>query len=124
MNSPSRLSVIGYILLLYFMLRFFRNYKRISVTDSVKGHLSTILNTRRAVNQYIYFSILGILLVFLIVVVMYSALRLSLTKISLHFNEKIGLNRHNDHVFIIWSPRFFDHWRLSVCSTTLCMAAF
>ncbi len=66
------ISVIGYILLLYFMLRFFRNYKRISVTDSVKGHLSTILNTRRAVNQYIYFS-LGILLVFLCVV-MYSAL--------------------------------------------------
>jgi hypothetical protein len=65
-------SVIGYILLLYFMLRLFRNYKRISVTDSVKGHLSTILNTRRAVNQYIYFS-LGILLVFLCVV-MYSAL--------------------------------------------------
>jgi len=65
-------SVIGYILLLYFMLRFFRNYKRISVTDSVKGHLSTILNTRRAVNQYIYFS-LGILLVFLCVVI-YSAL--------------------------------------------------
>jgi hypothetical protein len=65
-------SVIGYILLLYFMLRFFRNYNRISVTDSVKGHLSTILNTRRAVNQYIYFS-LGILLVFLCVV-MYSAL--------------------------------------------------
>ena len=65
-------SVIGYILLLYFMLRFFRNYKRISVTDSVKGHLSTVLNTRRAVNQYIYFS-LGILLVFLCVV-MYSAL--------------------------------------------------
>ncbi|MDB9824079.1 hypothetical protein N8333_01700 [Flavobacteriaceae bacterium] len=65
-------SVIGYILLLYFMLRFFRNYKRISVTDSVKGHLSTILNTRRAVNQYIYFS-LGILLMFLCVV-MYSAL--------------------------------------------------
>jgi len=54
------ISVIGYILLLYFMLRFFRNYKRISVTDSVKGHLSTILNTRRAVNQYIYFS-LGII---------------------------------------------------------------
>jgi hypothetical protein len=66
------ISVIGYILLLYFMLQFFRNYKRISVTNSVKGHLSTILNTRRAVNQYIYFS-LGILLVFLCVV-MYSAL--------------------------------------------------
>lgn len=66
-------SVIGYILLLYFMLRFFRNYKRISVADSVKDHLSTILNTRRAVNQYIYFN-LGILLVFLCVVMYYALL--------------------------------------------------
>ncbi len=66
-------TIIGYILLLYFMLRFFKNYRRISVTDSVKEHLSTILNTRKAVNQYIYFN-LGILLIF-ISVVMYYALR-------------------------------------------------
>jgi len=84
-------SVIGYILLLYFMLRFFRNYKRISVTDSVKGHLSTILNTRRAVNQYIYFS-LGILLVFLCVV-MHSALL---------FDENIiALQKKKDSIVMI-----------------------
>ena len=74
-------SIIGYIILVYYMLRFFKNYKRISVTDSVKGHLSTILNTRRAVNQYIYFN-LGILLIFLIVV-MFSAFKLDENLIAL-----------------------------------------
>jgi hypothetical protein len=84
-------SIIGYIILVYYMLRFFKNYKRISVTDSVKGHLSTILNTRRAVNQYIYFN-LGILLIFLIVV-MFSAFK---------FDENlIALKQENNSVIMI-----------------------
>lgn len=84
-------SIIGYIILVYYMLRFFKNYKRISVTDSVKGHLSTILNTRRAVNQYIYFN-LGILLMFLIVVMVY----------ALRFDENlIALQQENNSVIMI-----------------------
>jgi len=84
-------SIIGYIILVYYMLRFFKNYKRISVTDSVKGHLSTILNTRRAVNQYIYFN-LGILLIFLIVVMVY----------ALRFDENlIALQQENNSVIMI-----------------------
>jgi len=84
-------SIIGYIILVYYMLRFFKNYRRISVTDSVKGHLSTILNTRKAVNQYIYFN-LGILLIFLIVV-MFSAFK---------FDENlIALQQENNSVIMI-----------------------
>ena len=84
-------SIIGYIILVYYMLRFFKNYKRISVTDSVKGHLSTILNTRRAVNQYIYFN-LGILLIFLIVVMFY----------AFKFDENlIALKQENNSVIMI-----------------------
>lgn len=64
-------TIIGYILLVYFMIVFFRNYKKISVSDSVKDHLQTILNTRKAVNRYIYLN-LTILIVFL-GVVMYHA---------------------------------------------------
>jgi len=61
------------------------------VTDSVKGHLSTILNTRRAVNQYIYFN-LGILLIFLIVVMVY----------ALRFDENlIALQQENNSVIMI-----------------------
>ena len=84
-------SIIGYIILVYYMLRFFKNYRRISVTDSVKGHLSTILYTRKAVNQYIYFN-LGILLIFLIVV-MFSAFK---------FDENlIALQQENNSVIMI-----------------------
>jgi len=53
--------------------------------------LSTILNTRRAVNQYIYFN-LGILLIFLIVVMVY----------ALRFDENlIALQQENNSVIMI-----------------------
>ena len=58
---------LGYVLLLYFMWHFFQNYKKISVANSIKDHLSAILNTRRAVNQYFYFNV-AILIIFTIVV--------------------------------------------------------
>ena len=61
------ITITGYILLLYFMWRFFNNYRKITVTSSVKEHLSTILSTRRAVNQYFYANI-GLLLIFTLVV--------------------------------------------------------
>ena len=60
-------TVLGHVLLLYFMWHFFQNYKKISVANSIKDHLSTILNTRRAVNQYFYFNVL-ILIIFTVVV--------------------------------------------------------
>ena len=61
------ITITGYILLLYFMWRFFNNYRKITVTSSVKEHLSTILSTRRAVNQYFYANV-GLLLIFTLVV--------------------------------------------------------
>jgi hypothetical protein len=73
-------TVLGYALLIYFMWRFFQNYKKISVADSLKDHLSAILNTRRAVNQYFYFNV-AILIVFTIVVLV-SALQLDKTMIG------------------------------------------
>ena len=72
---------LGYVLLLFFMWRFFQNYKNISVANSVKNHLSAILKTRRAVNQYFYFNI-AILIVFTIVVLI-AALRLDKNIIAL-----------------------------------------
>ena len=60
-------TILCYVLLLYFMWHFFQNYKKISVANSIKDHLSAILNTRRAVNQYFYFNV-AILIIFTIVV--------------------------------------------------------
>ena len=60
-------TILCYVLLLYFMWHFFQNYKKISVANSIKDHLTAILNTRRAVNQYFYFNV-AILIIFTIVV--------------------------------------------------------
>lgn len=58
---------VGYALLIYYMWRFYQNYRKISISDSVNDHLTAILKTRKSVNHYFYLSI-GILLIFTSVV--------------------------------------------------------
>ena len=74
-------TLVGYVLLVYFMWRFFKNYKKISVANSINAHLSAILNTRRAVNQYFYFNV--VILIIFTVVVLLSALQLDQNMIDL-----------------------------------------
>ena len=62
-------TLLGYAVLIYFMWRFYQNYRQIKVSSSVSTHLQTILKTRRTVNVY-FFTNLGIVLVFTIVVLM------------------------------------------------------
>lgn len=57
------LSIIGYAILAYFFYLFFRNYRRISVTDNSKVLMENILKTRRTVKNYVAFN-----LVYLVVV--------------------------------------------------------
>lgn len=52
------LTVIGYIILVYFLYRFFVNYKRISATDNARLLMENILKTRRTVKQYVWFNII------------------------------------------------------------------
>ncbi|MGB0367647.1 MAG: hypothetical protein ACPGC8_08425 [Flavobacteriaceae bacterium] len=84
-------TVLGYVLLLYFMWRFFQNYKNISVANSIKDHLSAILNTRRAVNQYFYFNV--VILIVFTVVVLVSAFQLD--------NNLIALQEENNSLLIM-----------------------
>ena len=84
-------TVLGYVLLLYFMWRFFQNYKNISVANSIKDHLSAILNTRRAVNQYFYFNV-AILIIFTIVVLIAALER---------DKNMIALQEDNNSLFMI-----------------------
>ena len=62
-------TLLGYAVLIYFMWRFYQNYRQIKVSSSVSTHLQTILKTRRTVNVY-FFTNLGIVLVFTVVVLM------------------------------------------------------
>ncbi|RSK39141.1 hypothetical protein [Mangrovimonas spongiae] len=52
------LAVIGYGILAYFFYLFFRNYKRISATDSAKVLMENILKTRKTVKQYVAFNLI------------------------------------------------------------------
>lgn len=51
------LTVAGYLILGYFLYRFFVNYRKISATDTVSALLENILRTRKAVKQYVWFNI-------------------------------------------------------------------
>lgn len=51
------LSIVGYIVLAYFFFLFYRNYRKISVTDSAKVLMENILKTRRTVKNYVIFNL-------------------------------------------------------------------
>ncbi|GGX31770.1 hypothetical protein [Aquimarina muelleri] len=50
-------SVISYSILIYFITRFYLNYKKIEATDSAKVLMENIIKTRRTVKQYIWVNI-------------------------------------------------------------------
>ncbi|WP_053992326.1 hypothetical protein [Mangrovimonas sp. TPBH4] len=56
------LSVIGYVVLAYFFFLFYKNYRKISVTDSAKQLMENILKTRRTVKQYVAFNLIYMLI--------------------------------------------------------------
>jgi uncharacterized membrane protein YhdT len=51
------LTVINYIVLVFFIYKFYRNYKQIEVTDSASKLLKSILRVKRTVTQYVWFNI-------------------------------------------------------------------
>jgi len=52
------LMISGYIILAYFFVAFYNNYKKISSTDSVKLLMKKILNTRKTVKHYVLFNLI------------------------------------------------------------------
>ena len=52
------LIVIGYGVLFYFFIMFYKNYKSISTTASSKGLMEQILKTRKTVKHYVIFNLL------------------------------------------------------------------
>ena len=52
------LAIVGYAILAFFFYLFFRNYKRISTTDSAKVLMENILKTRKTVKQYVAFNLI------------------------------------------------------------------
>jgi hypothetical protein len=61
------ITVIVYIVVIYFIYRFYKMYQRISVVDTTKNLLESILKTRKVVKQYVIFNLVTLALVFAVV---------------------------------------------------------
>lgn len=51
------LTTISYLVLLFFIYKFYTNYQRITTTDSARHLMENILDVRRTVTQYVWFNI-------------------------------------------------------------------
>lgn len=51
------LTILGYVILAYFFFLFYKNYRRISVTDNAKVLMQNILRTRKTVKNYVFFNL-------------------------------------------------------------------
>lgn len=56
------MSIISYGIIIYFLVRFYLNYKKITTTDNVKTLMATILKTRKTVSHYIFVNIAYIII--------------------------------------------------------------
>lgn len=52
------LNVVNYAIILYFIYKFYTNYKKISFTDSSRKLMKTILKVKRTVTQYVWFNLI------------------------------------------------------------------
>ena len=52
------LNIINYAIIIYFIYKFYINYKKISFTDSSRNLMKTILKVKRTVTQYVWFNLI------------------------------------------------------------------
>ena len=70
--------IAAYIILFYFLAKFYQNYKRISATASTKTLMKKILKTRKTVRNYVIFNLGYMVLIILVV---------SIASINMNFEE-------------------------------------
>jgi hypothetical protein len=52
------INIINYAIIIYFIYKFYINYKKISFTDSSRNLMKTILKVKRTVTQYVWFNLI------------------------------------------------------------------
>jgi NADH:ubiquinone oxidoreductase subunit K len=63
------LTISNYAVLLIFIYFFYKNFKTISSTDTVKELMSSIIKTRKTVQYYIWYNLTMFALIFIVVVI-------------------------------------------------------
>lgn len=81
------LGIAGHVVSLVFIFLFYLNYRRIQVTDNVKTLMHNILRTRRTVQYFVYYNIIGSTLLMLLTNLHYHNNRDSLYKVFSTFDE-------------------------------------
>ena len=59
--------IIAYIILFYFLIMFYKNYKDISVIENTKSLMTKILKTRKTVRNYVVFNLVYFVIVSIII---------------------------------------------------------
>jgi hypothetical protein len=57
-NVMMVLNFVNYGVILYFIYKFYKNYRKISFTDSSKKLMRTILDVKKTVTQYVWFNLM------------------------------------------------------------------
>ncbi len=60
-------NALGYVILSYFMIQFYLNYRKIKTSNSIAFLIESIIASRKSVNKYVIYNI-SLFLVFIIVV--------------------------------------------------------
>jgi len=61
------LTVVNYCIVIGFIYLFYKNFKNISTTDSVRKLMKNILNTRKTVQYYVWYNLGMFVLIFIII---------------------------------------------------------
>jgi hypothetical protein len=77
-----------YVVVAYFIIQFYRMYKKVSTTDNTKLLMNSILKTRKTVQNYIVFNLVAFAIGFIL---FFSyVLKVSVDKVSLENSGKIA----------------------------------
>lgn len=90
------LTVVNYLVLGYFIYKFYRHYRQVSVTDTASNLMKSILRVKRTVTQYVWFNI-AIFSISLILL-LYGSLRYGEESIQI---QNAAANAANETVFWI-----------------------
>ncbi len=72
-NVETIIEITSYLIIIYFIFKFYLNYKKINTTDSARSLMKKIIITRKTVMQYVWFN-LGLFAVLMIIVFLESIL--------------------------------------------------
>ena len=90
------ISIINYAVIIYFIYRFYTNYKKINAIDSVNHLLKNIIDSRKTVKQYVTYNLLMIGFILIVAFVAQTIYEPKLQEII----DRFGENSNKGYVLV------------------------